>query len=534
MKALATGTLIAGLSLSCLLPCPVSAQDTLRVGEQQEPTTLNPVMGTRAVEGDAYNLLFDGLFRTDDQGNLVPDLATRVPTMRNGDISRDGLTITYHMVRNARWSDGKPVTSDDVKFTFDAIMEPRNNVPGRDPYDRFERVETPDRYRIAVHLKQPYAAAASTAFLTTIQGAIIPAHVLRGAPDFNRDPFGTTPVGSGPYRLASWHHGNDMTFEANPAYHRGAPKIRRIVWLFTPDENSIIAALRAHEVGLVNRLGVAPYSQLREIPAMIPAMGSSLGWEHVAFNTSRGPLQDVRVRRALCEGMDLGEIYSKVAHGIGDLGVGLEHPKGPWYDRSLRPCRFDPVDARALLDQAGWHVGAGGVRRKGGAPLEIVFSTSSGAIDREQTQVILQSRWRDLGVDTQLKNYPPATFFAPAQAGGILFRGKFDVALAVWGIPTLDPGRDSLDTSSSIPPAGANDAFWRNTRVDALEAQGERIYDPTARKEIYDRIQQIEAAEVPFVTMRWWTLIAMHDVQLRGIRLAPTGSIYWNVHNWTY
>lgn len=325
-----------------------------------------------------------------------------------------------------------------------------------------------------------------------------------------------------------------MTFEANPAYHRGAPKIGRIVWRFTPDDNAIVAALRAHEVGLVNRLDVAPYSQLGRVPGMIPAMGPSLGLEQLAFNTSRGPLQDVRVRRALCEGMNVGEIYAKVAHGVGDLGVGLEHPKSPWYDRSLRPCRFDPVHARALLDQAGWHVGAAGVRSKDGVALQIVFAAVSGVVDREQTQVILQSRWRDLGVDTQLKSYSPSTFFAPAQAGGILFGGKFDVALAVVGMQSLDPGRAFLDTSSSVPPARANDTFWHIPRVDALEAQGERIYDPSARKAIYDRIQEIEAEEVPFVTLRWWTQIVMHDLQLRGIRLAPIGSIYWNVQDWTY
>ncbi|GAC1658202.1 MAG: hypothetical protein NVS9B12_10570 [Vulcanimicrobiaceae bacterium] len=118
--------------------------------------------------------------------------------------------------------------------------------------------------------------------------------------------------------------------------------------------------------------------------------------------------------------------------------------------------------------------------------------------------------------------------------GGIVNGGKFDVALSAFFMRSTDPSRTNLDTLSRIPPAGLNQAFWRNARVDALELQGERIYDPTARKRIYDKIQQIEAADVPYVTMRWWTSIAMHSVRLRGIRSAQVGSTYWNVQDWTF
>lgn len=520
--------------LATLCALPVHAADTLRVALQQEPATLNPVLGTLAIETDADNLLFDGLFRNDERGDLIPDLATRVPTQQNGDISRDGLTITYHLVRNARWSDGQPVTSDDVKFTYEAIVNPNNNVVTREPYSAYQRVDAPDPYTVVVHLKQPDAPSAIASFTTFVQGAIVPAHVLRGAADFNHSPFGTTPVGSGPYRLVSWHHGSDMTFEANPTYFRGAPKIARIVWHFIPNENSIIAGLRSHDIDLVDKFGVTPYFQLGHVPGLIPSLGPLLAWEHLAFNTASGPLQDVRVRRALCEGMNMSEIYAKVIHGMGDLGVGLEHPRGQWYDRSLKPCPFDPAHAKALLDQAGWRAGADGMRSKDGVPLRIVYSTIAGVIDREQTQVILQSRWREIGVDTQLKNFPPSTFFAPAQAGGILYGGKFDVAQCAFFIRSTDPERADYDSIDRIPPLGINHAFWRNPRVGALEVQGARIYDPAARKKIYDQVQQIEADQVPYLTMRWWTDIAMHDVRLRGVHPPLDGSIYWNVQDWTF
>jgi len=325
-----------------------------------------------------------------------------------------------------------------------------------------------------------------------------------------------------------------MVFQANPAYHHGSPKIARIIWHFIPDENAIITGLRAHNIDLVDKLGVAPYAQLGSVPGLIPSIGSSLGWEHLVFNTSTGPLHDARVRRALCEGTNMSDIYAKVLHGIGDLGVGLEHPQSPYYDRTLQPYRFDPAHARTLLDQAGWRVGPDGTRSKDGKPLRIVFSTVTGVIDREQTQLLLQSRWHDLGVDAQLKNYPPSTFFAPAATGGIVYGGKFDVALFAFFMRTTDPERVSFDGSNEIPPAGQNQAFWRNARVDALEAQGSALYDEIARRPIYDRIQRIVAADAPYLTMRWWKIIAMHDVRLRGLRPAPIGSTYWNVRDWTF
>jgi ABC-type transport system substrate-binding protein len=166
--------------------------------------------------------------------------------------------------------------------------------------------------------------------------------------------------------------------------------------------------------------------------------------------------------------------------------------------------------------------------------LQIVFSTVAGIMDREQTQVLLQNRWRELGVDTQLKTFPPSTFFAPAQAGGILYGGKFDVALSAYALRATDPTRTMFDTTDRIPPAGLNHAFWRNAQVDALEERGVRVYDSAARRTIYNEIQHIQAADVPYVTMRWWTSIAVHDVRLRGVRPPLVGSTYWNVKDWTY
>ena len=506
----------------------------LRVGAQQEPATLNPVIGTLNTEADMYNLLFDGLFRHDASGKLIPDLATRVPTLANGDISRDGRTVTYHLVRNARWHDGVPVTSDDVKFTFQAIMDERNNVPSRLGYDEIARIDTPDTHTVVVRLRRLWSPLVETVFADNIQGAIVPAHLLRGVPDLNRAAFNVAPVGSGPYRFVAWNHGSDITFEANATYFRGAPNIPRIVIRFIPEDNVLATNIRTGEVDFVNLLEPAPYAQLGTVPGWSPALGRSLGWEHLTFNTATGPLRDVRVRRALCAGFDVGDVFTKIVHGIGQLGEGLQNPSSPWYARDLRPCRFDPAAAAKLLDAAGWRAGPGGMRSRAGKPLQIEFGTVAGIVDRGQAQVLLQQRWKEIGVDTQVRTYLPSLFFAPSQTGGILLGGKFDVALSAYFLPSLDPEREAFISSTSIPPHGNNAAFWNDARVTALERSGAGTYDTATRKRAYDEIQHIIAREVPYVTMRWRGTVAMHKNELTGIEPPLVGSTYWNVDRWSF
>ena len=527
------------LALAVLFAQPTASADVppgreLRVGDQQEPATLNPVIATLNIEADTYNLLFDGLFRHDVNGKLIPDLATRVPTLANGDISHDGRTVTYHLVHDARWHDGVPLTSDDVKFTFEAIMDKRNNVASRVGYDEVARVDAPDKYTVVLRLKRVWAPIVETVFADNIQGAIVPAHILRGAPDFNRAAFNVAPVGSGPYRFVSWHHGSDMTFEANATYFRGAPKIPRIVLRFIPEDNVLATNIRTGEVDFVNLLEPAPYSQLGTVPGWSPALGRSLGWEHLTLNTRAGPLSDARVRRALCAGFDVGDVFAKIVHGIGQLGAGLQNPSSPWYARDLRPCRFDPQAAAKLLDAAGWRAGPGGMRSRDGKPLQIDFATVSGIVDRAQAQVLLQQRWKEIGVDTQVRSYLPSLFFAPSQTGGILLGGKFDVALSAYFLPSLDPERETFTSSTSIPPAGDNSAFWNNARVTALERSGAGTYDMGARRRAYDEIQHIVSREVPYITMRWRGTVAMHRVELTGVEPPLVGSTYWNVNEWTF
>jgi peptide/nickel transport system substrate-binding protein len=514
-------------------PAQAQTQRVLRIALTQEPGTLDPVVGSLAVESDLDQFLFSGLTRYDEHGNQIPDLAERVPTRANGGISADGRSITYHLVHNARWHDGVPVTSADVAFTFDALRNPKNNVTITEPYAEIARVETPDAYTVRIIMTRPWAPAID-GFSDRNGGAIVPAHLLKTLPDLNHADFNAAPVGSGPYRFVAWHRGSTIELEADPNYFRGAPKIGRIVINFLTNDNTMMVALRTHEIDLADRLNISTYTNLGSVPGLLPAINTQSFWEHLNFNTARAPLDDWRVRLALCYGFDVHAIFAKVYHGLGALGPTDQNPLTPWNDKTLGYYPFDPAHASRILADAGWQPAADGIRIKDGRRLSITLSFPAGNTTRDQTGVLLQQYWQRIGVETIVKTYPAATFFAPAESGGPLYGGKTDVALFAWVNAVPDPSNINVDAADRIPPHGGNVAFYASAEVTRLEYAAASTTVFAQRKALYDKIQAIELRDVPFYVLRWAEITDMRAADLDGVRPAIINSTFWNIADWRF
>src|SRR5579863_4560337 len=156
-------------------------------------------------------------FGVDQRGDLVPELATAVPTLANGGISADGLTITYHLRKGVRWQDGAPFTADDVIFSWQQVMNPNNAVPSRLGYEDVRRIDQPDDYTIVVHLKRRFAPFVATFFtMSNTTYGIIPKHLLAGLRDLNRTEYASKPIGTGPFIVAEYDQGSSIKFVANP------------------------------------------------------------------------------------------------------------------------------------------------------------------------------------------------------------------------------------------------------------------------------------------------------------------------------
>ena len=536
LRRFAAAALAAALSTACThlgAGQRTAPRDTVRIGLYEEPDSLNPIISSMAFTTDVDQLIYDGLIRIDDHAHAVPDLAAALPTRENGGISRDGLTITYRLVRNAVWSDGVPLTARDVVFTWRQIMNPANNTPTRAGYDKIAAIDAPDPYTVRIRLKSPYPPILFL-FSSQNQGAIVPEHVLRGNANINRTPFNTGPIGSGPYVLRRWTHGSEMRFDANPRYFRGVPKIAHVIVKFLSDQNTLVAQLQSHEIDFDYDVPPSQTPAVRALPGIALATTSSLDWEHINFNTQRPPLDDARVRRALVTATDETAIFAKVYHGLGRAAPVHFNPDFGWGDTALRPYPYDLRAAGALLDAAGWKLDGDGVRRRGGVPLAFAISTVAGVKQREAIEVLLQSGWRTLGAQVTVKNFPAATLFAPRAAGGVLYGGKTDVAIFTWDNVTPDPDDQSYIAPDRLPPEGENTSFFVDPEIGRLQAAGLATYDVAKRRAPYRKIADILYREVPEYVLDWLPETDAYYPELHGVKPAPVGSDLWNIADWSF
>ena len=325
-----------------------------------------------------------------------------------------------------------------------------------------------------------------------------------------------------------------MTFEADPNFYRSAPKIKHVTIRFLTNDSTMLIALRTHELDLADRLNLSTFINVGDVVGMVPATNTQWFWEHLTFNTARAPLDDRRVRLALCYGFDVNEIFKKIAHGIGAMGPTSENPVTPWYNRRLHYYPFDPARAAALLEEAGWKIGPDGIRVKDGKRLSLTFVSTSGNITREETEVILQQSWRTLGINVNIKNGPASMVFALAANGGPLYSGNFDVALSAFIQGNPDPSMVNVNDEESIPPAGNNLSFYRNPALTRLEQAAASTFNTGERKRLYDRIQEIELRELPYYVLRWAAITDMRSTALEGVRPPVAGSTFWNIADWQF
>ena len=324
--------------------------DTLRVISGNVPRTLNPLLGTQTVEASLGRLTTDILVSADPHGNLVPRLARDVPTLENGGISADGLTITYHLRAGVRWHDGAPFTSRDVAFTYDAIMNPDNDIISRHGYDVVRRVETPDPLTVIFRLRRRFAPFVSVVFGESDSPyGVLPAHLLARYKSINDVPYNGAPIGTGPFKFVRWVRGDRIEYVRNEHYFLGAPKIKRIVWRLVPDENTELELMRTHEADWMYEATVGTYKAIKTMSDVAVVLPNVNGYEGLMLNSGRGPTADVRVRRAIAMAIDKARLTNELTYGAGTVATG-DLPGFLWAsDPKLQSLPYSPDDVRRAL-----------------------------------------------------------------------------------------------------------------------------------------------------------------------------------------
>ncbi|MBC5807712.1 MAG: hypothetical protein GIX00_03870 [Candidatus Eremiobacteraeota bacterium] len=529
MLAVVAVTWGCGRSVSVLrsgeLARPGSLSGTLRIAGDRVDN-LNPVLSGGGASTYLSYLWGAWLFVAGNENQLEPELATVIPSVANGGISKDGLQITYHLRRGVRWQDGYPFDASDVVFTWRAIMNPKNNVVTRLGYEKIATMTAIDRYTVRVRLKEPYAPAVASLFGPgEVPMCILPRHILQGGADINQAPYNAKPVGAGPFAIDRYEPSTGVLLKANPTYWRGKPKLAAIRYLFIPDPNTVQVMMRTGELDVAllnslhsNELAGEPHIAIIQAPA-------NEFW-FLSFNERHPPLDDARVRRAIAMAVDRRAFLHDILRDHGSI-ADSDQPPFLWsYNPQVRAPGYDVAGAEKLLDESGWRRQQDGARYKNGRRLALSFVYVRGSSDPLHYAPIFQNAMHRIAVDVEIKPYPYSLFYAQKGSGGILNGGKYDIAYTGW-VGGVDPDDATLWMCDQFPPNGYNSSFSCDRRIDAQERVALRSYDQAVRRKAYWKIQELLAIDVPVAFLVWSDTIYGIPKGLHGFHATTNFTHSW-------
>jgi peptide/nickel transport system substrate-binding protein len=493
------------------------AGDELAIGITQFPSTLHPDIDAMAAKSYVLAMTMRPITTYDADWHLICMLCTELPSLENGravpiDLpdGKRGIRVTYTLQPDARWGDGSPVTTADVLFTYDVGRNPKSGIANSELYRRITAIEVTDAKTFTlVENKLNFAFAGINDFM------LLPEHLERAA---FADPaqyrihtlYDTDPTNPGlyfgPYRITEVSSGSHIVLERNPTWWGKPAAFRQIVVWTVENTAALEANLLAGGLDMVaGELGFSLDQALgfekRHGDRFTILYKPSLSYEHVDLNLDNPILADKRVRQALLYGIDRRAISEQLFAGRQPVANGFVSPLDWVFTDQVPHDAYDPGKARALLDAAGWHTDGDAVRRDAaGEKLSLELATTAGNHIRELIEEVLQSQWREIGIDVRLKNLPPRVLF-----GSNLVRRNFTMALFAWISAPENVPRTTL-RSDEIPAEatgyrGQNFTGFKNGEADALVDAIELELDRPRRAQLWHRLEALYAEELPVLPL---------------------------------
>lgn len=533
---------------------------TVVLGLRYEPDLLNAYLRTQAA-GDVAGALFErGLVQVRPDGTWAPDLATEVPSLENGGVSPDGLTITYHLKKNVTWSDGDPFDCQDVLFTYQAVSHLEPDKIG--DYGLITSLTCPDPYTLTIQLARFYPA-----FLTLFAESILPGHTglepeAMATWEYNRYP---DPV-LGPFVLQEWALADHLTAVRNLEYEswasRGQPYLDAVIlrWIDSSEEG--IELLRKGELDLVWDVAEVDLFGAEGWPGVKVSHPPSTGTERLVLNLRnpkgtapcadslrRSPawhwaLGDPRVREAIEAAIDKQTILAATLPKYGSLAT-TELNQGP-FATTIAPTAYDLEWARTLLDEAGWkdrnddqvRECHGCLYAAPGRPLQIELRTTAGHELRRRTAQMISGMLKKVGIEVTVTRVSPAALFSSYDRGAFRSWGQFDMLLYGAGYGIEPYGRlNGAFASSNIPcdknaGKGYNFGRWIDEEADAALAAAGSSLDPGARAAAYQRLAERVAAERPHIYLYTYPALDLLSTRFMGYKPNVWDTLSWNAGEW--
>ncbi len=495
----------------------------ITIAFEQEPDQAVGMFSDMSFAAWIWQMFGVGPGRWDDKNNLVAYLAQDIPSTSNGGVSSDGLTVTWKLKPCIYWSDGQPITSKDFLYTWQAMLDPKNNPVSRSGWTQIKGIDTPDDQTVVIHFTSLYPAWPTLFDLgpNNTGGGLLPAHIFQGKTGLEKDPQIHQPSwAGGPFAIKEWVAGDHMTLVRNPNYFGTAAKLDYIDIKFVPDPETGLAALKTGDVDFMVNLAESDIQAVQALSGqgIHLRVDQTPEFEHMFFNLgitnstvkdpTTGkiignsdkpgfcPFQDANVRKAIILGTDRLSFIQNYLHEDQKAFIASLWPNSYWYNTSLTPYPYDPTQAGQLLDQAGYKVGADGIRAGtcNGQPVKFSIGLETTTAQRRvDDMAAIQADLKKIGIDVKPNPIPAGTFFGSYTEGADMPKGNFDMAIYTTGFyPDPDPtgSLDCADVPNKDNPSGGNNYHLCDPKVDAFLKQGLATADPAARKQVYDQLQQ--------------------------------------------
>jgi peptide/nickel transport system substrate-binding protein len=494
------------------------------VGVPTDISTLNEYQSAgETTEAAIIDLQFPSLMVEQPDYQLhPPSFGPRLAT--SWEFSQDNRTLTFHLRDDARWSDGVPVTAEDVRFTFTVQKDKRVGSSGLEFKDFISDVEVVDPHTVRFHYTRVYPYQ----LMDANDGHIVPAHAWGKVPfdKWRNTDFEPIMVTAGPFRLAGHTPNQTLILDRDPGYWgKPRPYLDRLIFRVIPEMSSQLNQLMAGEVDLLMSVPPRDAQRIKDDPDLEIVRFPSRNWGFVGWNNRRALFADRRVRRALTLAINRKAAVDTVYHGFAHLARGPVLSSMWAFNRNLPEPPFDPQQAAALLADAGWKErNAQGVLTRNGKPFVLDLAYPATNPIRAELAVLIQSDLARLGVSVRPLQMEFTAFVAAAE------NGQFDALLWAWDEATK-VDLTTLWCTPSETAGSLNLVGYSNPEVDRLIAAAREEPDYTRSKVVLDRIQEIIVDDQPVTFMYEAEQLVGINRRIRGADINVVG-VFFNIEEW--
>lgn len=524
------------LLLGVALVQPATAKDDLIVGMTQYPATFNPMIGSTLARTLVMNAVQRPLIAFDAEWKQVCLLCTEVPTRENSRVKiedlpdgKQGMAVSFTLRENARWADGEKLTPADIVFAWEVGKHPQSGVVAADFYRHVSAIDVQDDRNFTIHIDRVvwnYNGYAPSPMPAHIERKIFEANPAQYSGKSKFETETTNPgLYYGPYRIAAVTPGVSITLEPNQHWFGDKPYFKRIVFKIVENTAALEANLLSGSIDyILGELGLSLDQALafekRYRDRFDYIYKNSLIYEHIDLNLDNKLLQDKRVRQALLYGLDRPTLVQKLFEGKQPVADAFIAPLDPHYSPGVPKYAYDPKKAAELLDAAGFKLQNGVRVNAAGEKLSLELLTTAGNRVRELVQQVLQSQWKQIGVEIRLKALPPRVF-----SGNLDKREYTGMAMYAWVSGPDTPPRPTLHSQEIPNPAnnwaGQNYPGFRNAEMDKILDRFDVELDLAKRKVLAAEMQRIYVEELPVLPLYFRAEPFILPKWLKGV--VPTG-----------